>query len=53
MNRHQAESNINTSFKLDIQSQVGGKNLDVDGQGVGVLEIRQFSWASYVYRALL
>ena len=35
MNRHQAESNINTSLKLDIQSQGGGKNLAVDGQGVG------------------
>ena len=30
-------------LKMDVQGQGGGKILDVDGQGVGVLKIKQFS----------
>ena len=37
-------------LKLDVQGQGGGKILDVNGQRVRVLKIRQFSWTSYVYR---
>ena len=40
-------------LKLDVQSQVGERILDVDGQGgYGVLKIGQFSWTSYVYHPL-
>ena len=38
-----------TRLKLDIQGQGGGEILDVDGQRVGVLKIRQFSWTSCMY----
>ena len=38
-------------LKLDIQSQAGGKILDVDEQrGCEVLKIKQFSWTPYVHR---
>ena len=38
-------------YTCDVQGQVGGNILDVDGHGGwGVLKIRQFSWTSYVYR---
>ena len=40
---------INPRLKLDIQGQGGGEILDVDGQRVGVLKIRQFSWTSCMY----
>ena len=36
----------------DVQGQGGGKMLDVDGQGDGVLDFRQLSWTPYVYRPL-
>ena len=41
-------------LKLDVQGQGSGRILDVDGQGVGVLEIGKFSCTSYVcYRYFL
>ena len=35
-------------LKLDVPGQEGRKMLDVDGQRVGVLKIRQYSWTSYM-----
>ena len=68
MTRHHAESNINilltrnlpidsgarqwSHLKLDVPGQGGGKFLEVDGQGVGILKIRQYSSTPYVYRTL-
>ena len=40
-------------LKLGVQCQGGRKILDVDGQRVGVLKIRQFSWTSYENRLLV
>ena len=52
--RHHAEPNINILLltdwlSFDVQGLGGGRISDVDGQGVGVLKIGQFSWTSYKY----
>ena len=50
---HRLLEKVGHSCKLDVQGQRGRKILDTDGQGVGGgLEIRQFSWMSYVYQPL-
>ena len=43
-------------LKLNVQGQVGGKTLDIDGQGMGggevgwgILKTRQFPWTPYGY----
>ena len=40
---------IRVCFKLDVQGGGGGRIADVDGQGVEVLKIGEFSWTSNVY----
>ena len=44
---HSFLKKVRGSFK--IRRPRSSQILDVDGQGVGVLKTRQFSWTSYIY----